>query len=101
MSEKEAVEARYEIRIAKFPVKAILKVQVLENTEGFLKGMIDVKTGKILGVHLFYEESYELINLVKFAMKAGLKYSMLRNIIFTHPTIGEVYQYLGIVAMWK
>lgn len=89
MSEKEAIEAGYEIKIAKLPAKAIPKAQVLENTDGLLKAIIDVKTERILGAHLFCEESHELINLVKLAMDGGLKYSILRDMIFTHPTMGE------------
>lgn len=89
MSEKEAVEAGYEVKIGRIPANAVPKAQVLQSTEGILKAVIDAKTGKILGVHLFCEESHELINLVKLAMDAGLKYSILRDMIFTHPTMGE------------
>lgn len=89
MSEKEAVAAGYEVKLAKLPAAAIPKAQVLEQPEGLLKAVIDAETGKILGAHLFCEESHELINLVKIAMDAGLHYTALKNMIFTHPTMGE------------
>lgn len=89
MSEKEAQEAGYKVKIAKLPAAAIPKAQVLEKPEGLLKAVIDEKTGKILGAHLFCEESHELINLVKVAMDAELHYTVLRDMIFTHPTMGE------------
>ncbi len=89
MSEKEAVEAGYHVKIAKLPAAAIPKAQVLEQPEGILKAVIDVDTNKILGAHLFCEESHELVNLVKVAMDAGLEYTVLKNMIFTHPTMGE------------
>ena len=38
---------------------------------------------------LFCEESYEMINIVKLAMDAGLDYTVLRDQIFTHPTMSE------------
>ena len=89
MSEKEAQAAGYNVKTAKLPAAAIPKAQVLEQPEGILKAVIDADTGKILGAHLFCEESHELINLVKLAMDAGLEYTVFKNMIFTHPTMGE------------
>ncbi len=89
MSEKEAVEAGYHVKTAKLPAAAIPKAQVLEQPDGLLKAVLDADTNKILGAHLFCEESHELINLIKVAMDAGLDYTVLKNMIFTHPTMGE------------
>ena len=50
---------------------------------------MDKKTEKILGAALFCEESYEMINIIKLAMDAGLPYTVLRDQIFTHPTMSE------------
>lgn len=89
LSEKEAREQGYAVKIAKLPVAAIPKAQVLRETAGLLKAVIDEKTGKILGAHLFCPESHEIVNLVKLAMDAGLPYTVLRDQIFTHPTMAE------------
>lgn len=43
----------------------------------------------ILGAHLFCEQSHELINLVKIAMDTKLHYTVLRDMMFTHPTMCE------------
>lgn len=89
MSEKEAKDTGYQVKIARLPAAAIPKAQVLGKPEGLLKAVIDKKTGMILGAHLFCEQSHELINLVKIAMDAKLHYTVLRDMIFTHPTMGE------------
>ncbi len=89
MSEKEAVEAGYRVKTVKLPAAAIPKAQVLEQPDGLLKAVLDADTNKILGAHLFCEESHELINLIKMAMDVGLDYTVLKNMIFTHPTMGE------------
>lgn len=89
MSEKEAKNAGYQVKIARLPAAAIPKAQVLGKPEGLLKAVIDEETGMILGAHLFCEQSHELINLVKIAMDAKLHYTVLRDMIFTHPTMGE------------
>ena len=91
MSEEEARKAGYEIKIAKIPAAAIPKAQVLRKTEGLLKAIIDAKTDQILGAHLFCEESHEMINLVKLVMDAQLPYTVLRDGIYTHPTMSESF----------
>lgn len=89
MSEKEALDAGYKVKVAKLAAAAIPKAQVLEQPTGLLKAVVDAESGKILGAHLFCEESYEMINLVKVVMDAGLTYTALRDGIFTHPTMSE------------
>ena len=89
LNEKEARDLGYEIKIAKLPASAIPKAQVLQSPEGILKAIIDLKTNKILGAMLFCEESYEVINVIKLAMDAGLPYTFLRDQIYTHPTMTE------------
>lgn len=89
MSEQEALEKGYEIKVAKLPVAAIPKALVLNDQTGLLKAVVDAKTGLILGAHFFCEESHEMINLVKLAIDAKLPYQTLKNAIYTHPTMSE------------
>ena len=89
LNEEEAVAQGYHVKIAKLPAAAIPKAQVLRKPVGLLKAVIDADTNKILGAMLFCEESYEMINIVKLAMDAGLDYTVLRDQIFTHPTMSE------------
>lgn len=63
----------------------------LQKPTGLLKAVIDAETDRILGAHLFCEESYEMINTVKLAMDAGLPYPVLRDAIYTHPTMSEAF----------
>ncbi|BDF72711.1 pyridine nucleotide-disulfide oxidoreductase [Oscillospiraceae bacterium] len=89
LSEQEARDQGYEVKIARLPAAAIPKAQVLQKTDGLLKAVIDAKTGKILGAHLFCAESHEVINLLKLAVDAGVPYTALRDGIYTHPTMAE------------
>ena len=89
LNEEEAAAQGYNVKIAKLPAAAIPKAQVLRKPVGLLKAVIDAETNKILGTMLFCEESYEMINIVKLAMDAGLDYTVLRDQIFTHPTMSE------------
>lgn len=89
LTEREALEQHYEIAVATLPAAAIPKAHVLQQPVGILKAIVDKKTEKILGAALFCEESYEMINIIKLAMDAGLPYTVLRDQIFTHPTMSE------------
>ena len=62
---------------------------MLQKPVGLLKAIIDADTNLILGAHLFCEDSYETINLVKLAMDAKIPYTVLRDTIYTHPTMTE------------
>ena len=53
------------------------------------KPRLQAKTNKILGAMLFCEESYEMINIVKLAMDLDADYTVLRDQIYTHPTMSE------------
>lgn len=89
LNEKEAISKGYNIKIAKLPAAAIPKANVLKKPEGLLKAIVDKNNNKILGAMLFCEESYELINLIKLAMDLNIDYNIIKNQIFTHPTMSE------------
>lgn len=61
----------------------------MKQTHGLLKAIVDTDTDLILGVHLFCEESHEVINIIKPAMDAKIPYTVLRDGIYTHPTMSE------------
>lgn len=91
LNEREARQAGYHVKIAKLPAAAIPKAQVLKNPAGLLKAVIDADAGKILGAMLICEEAFEMINTVKLAIDAGLPYTVLRDQIYTHPTMTEAF----------
>lgn len=91
LNEREARQAGYHVKIAKLPAAAIPKAQVLKNPAGLLKAVIDADAGKILGAMLICEEAFEMINTVKLAIDAGLHYTVLRDQIYTHPTMTEAF----------
>ena len=89
LSEKEARQAGYNIKVATLPVTAIPKAKILGNQTGIYKVIVDADTNQILGTVLFGEESHEVINIVVTAMIAKQPYTALANQIFTHPTMAE------------
>ena len=91
ITEEEAKAQGKQYRVAKLPVAAIPKAQVLRQTAGLLKVIIEEGSNLILGAHLYCPESYEMINLIKLAMDQKIPANMLASQIYTHPTMTEAF----------
>lgn len=91
LTEEEARIRGYAVKLAVLPAAAIPKAKILRQTTGLLKAVVDAKTDRLLGVHLFCAESHEMINQAKLMMDQGLPYTVLRDAIFTHPTMSEAW----------
>lgn len=89
LSEKEAIEQGYHIKVATMPASSIPRAHVLNQKEGILKAIVDAESDLILGCVLFCADSEELINLVAMAMNHGITANEIANQIFTHPTMSE------------
>lgn len=89
LTEAEAIERGYTVKVARMAAAAIPKANVMKRPVGMLKVIVDEQTQLILGAHLFCAESQEMINIVKIAMDAHLPYTVVRDAIYTHPTMSE------------
>ncbi|MGQ7109086.1 hypothetical protein ACUOFC_02025, partial [Escherichia sp. TWPC-MK] len=88
-----------DIQVVTLPVAAIPRARVMNDTRGVLKAIVDNKTQRILGASLLCVDSHEMINIVKMVMDAGLPYSILRDQIFTHPSMSESLKF-GAISDW-
>lgn len=91
LNEKEAKAQNIKYELKKLPVMAIPKAHVLKDTHGLFKALIEPETGLILGVALYGAESYELINLISLAINRKMPAAILRDQIYTHPTMSESF----------
>lgn len=91
LNEKQANKLGKEYKLFKLPVTAIPKAKVAKDNRGLFKALVDPETEKVLGATLYGIESYELINIISLAMKAHLSYTVLRDQIYTHPTMSEAF----------
>ena len=89
LTEKQALGEGFEIKVKEIPAAAVPKLQLEFKTTGLLRAIIDSKTNKILGAALFCYNSPEVINIIKTAIDTKLDYTVLRDQIFTHPTVAE------------
>lgn len=94
MGEDEARQAGRNVRINKISVGEIPRMKIIGGSEGVMKAVIDADTDEILGCTLFCPHSCEVINTVALAMKAGIKAAVLRDFIYTHPSMSESFNEL-------
>ncbi|RYY84260.1 MAG: dihydrolipoyl dehydrogenase [Chitinophagaceae bacterium] len=89
MTEKQAKEAGYELKVGKFPLSASGKASAAGHTEGFVKVIFDAKYGEWLGTHMIGYNVTELIAETVVARKLETTYHEVLNSIHPHPTISE------------
>jgi pyruvate/2-oxoglutarate dehydrogenase complex dihydrolipoamide dehydrogenase (E3) component len=89
MTQREAEAAGLGVKVAKYPMSSVARALEVDETQGFLKAIVEVQSGKILGAAVLSLEGGELAALFQIAMMAGLHYSALREGIFSHPTLAE------------
>ncbi|MCC5646281.1 mercuric reductase [Nostoc sp. CHAB 5824] len=89
LTETEAQQQGYAIRVAKVDASAVPRAKTLGQTDGLLKAIVDTETGRILGCSLLCHEAGEVISTVQMVMQAQMPYTVLRDGILTHPTMTE------------
>ncbi|MEH2283525.1 MAG: mercuric reductase [Nostoc sp.] len=89
LTETEAQQQGYTIRVAKVDASAVPRAKTLGQTDGLLKAIVDTETGRILGCSLLCHEAGEVISTVQVVMQAQMPYTILRDGILTHPTMTE------------
>jgi pyruvate/2-oxoglutarate dehydrogenase complex dihydrolipoamide dehydrogenase (E3) component len=61
----------------------------MDETRGLMKVVVDAGTGRLLGAAVLGVEGGELASVFQMAMVGGLPYTVLRDMVFPHPTFAE------------
>jgi dihydrolipoamide dehydrogenase len=89
LTEAQAKEKGYKVKVSKFPFRAIGKAIALGHYEGFVKIVADEKYGEILGVHMIGPEVTELLPEFVLAKSAELTADQIATAVHAHPTLSE------------
>jgi len=90
LTEAQAREHGHQVRIGKAYLKHMGKGQAIGETQGFVKLVVDDKSGKLLGWHVVSHLANEIIMEGVVAIMAGLTIMDLSAAIHPHPTIPEM-----------
>jgi dihydrolipoamide dehydrogenase len=89
MTEQQAKDAGYELKIGKFPFSASGKASAAGNNEGFIKLIFDEKLGELLGAHFIGENVTEMIAEMVVAKKLEATGHEIIKSIHPHPSMSE------------
>jgi len=89
MTEKAAKEAGKQVAVGKFPFSASGKAVAANETEGFVKVVIDKEIEEVLGVHIIHPEATELIAEAGIVRSHEGIASSVVNTVHAHPTLSE------------
>jgi pyruvate/2-oxoglutarate dehydrogenase complex dihydrolipoamide dehydrogenase (E3) component len=89
MTETEARKSGRKIRVARMPMTAVARAIEVDETRGLMKVVVDADSEEILGATVLGIEGGEVMTVLQMAMMGHLKYTVLRDAVFAHPTLAE------------
>jgi dihydrolipoamide dehydrogenase len=89
MTEAQAKEAGYELKVGKFPFTASGKAKAAGVPEGFVKVIYDAKYGELLGAHMIGANVTEMIAEIVAVRKLEATGHEILKAIHPHPTMSE------------
>jgi dihydrolipoamide dehydrogenase len=90
MTEAQAKEAGYEVKVGRFNFQANGKALGLGDYAGFAKLITDAQYGEILGAHLIGPEVTELLPELTLAQLMEITPAEIARNVHAHPTLSEV-----------
>jgi len=71
------------------PMTSVARALEVDETRGLMKVIVDGETEQILGATVLGIEGGEVMAVLQMAMIGNVKYSVLRDGVFAHPTLAE------------
>lgn len=98
MTEKEAKNKNFELKIGRFPFKAIGKALITGHPSGFVKLIADAKTNDLLGIHMIGPHVTDLISEASLAFVLDATPDEMAYTIHPHPTLSEIFSEASLMA---
>lgn len=89
LTEKQAKEKGYTLKVGKFPFSASGKAKAAGKTDGFIKLIFDAKYGEFLGAHMMGAGVTDMIAEVVVARKLEATGHEIIKAVHPHPTMSE------------
>lgn len=89
LTEKQATEQGFSLRIGKFPYTASGKATAAGERDGFVKLIFDGQSDRLLGAHMVGHNVTEMVAEPTLARMLGTTARNLMNTVHPHPTMSE------------
>ena len=80
---------RSKIQVAKMPMSYVARALEIDETRGLMKAIVEKESQKIIGFMCVGAEGGEIMNMIQIAIMGGVRWPVLQDAIFAHPTFGE------------
>lgn len=89
LTEKQVKEKGYDFKSTIFSLKSLGKAIADGEDDGFVKIIVDKKTGEIYGAHIIASTATDMISEITTTMKSEGTINEIANAIHPHPTLSE------------
>jgi pyruvate/2-oxoglutarate dehydrogenase complex dihydrolipoamide dehydrogenase (E3) component len=71
------------------PMSSVARALEMDESRGFMKAIVDADTDEIVGATVLGIEGGEVMAVFEMAILGKVKFPLLRDGIFAHPTLAE------------
>lgn len=89
LTELEAKEKGYQVKTGVFPLSASGRAMTLQQTDGFVKMVVEKDTDLLLGVHIVGPHASDMLGEASLALEMAATATDIALTIHAHPTLGE------------
>ena len=89
LTEKQARDAGYSVKVGKFPFVGNSKATILNNHGGFIKVVSEEKYGEVLGIHIIGPLATEILAEAAAVLNLEGTIDDMMNMVHAHPTVWE------------
>lgn len=89
LTEAEAKEKGYDVKTGNFPFSASGRAMTLQQTDGFVKMVVEKGTDLLLGVHIVGPHASDMLGEAGLALEMAATASDIALTVHAHPTLGE------------
>jgi dihydrolipoamide dehydrogenase len=89
LTERDARDRGYDVKVGKFPFSAIGKAMILGETDGFVKIVSESRYDEVLGVHIIGPRATEMIAEACLGLKLETTVEEMAHTVHPHPTLSE------------
>jgi dihydrolipoamide dehydrogenase len=101
LTEAQAKEKGFEVKVGRFPFRVNGKAIASGELDGFVKTVVDGKTGALLGAHMIGGEVTEMIQGFALAITMEATEAELQATIYPHPTMSEAMHEASLDAFGR
>jgi dihydrolipoamide dehydrogenase len=98
LTEEQARQAGYDIRVGRFPLSASGKALTYGEPGGFVKVVSESRFGEVLGLHIVAPHASDLIHEGGLALALEATLDELAETVHGHPTLGEAIREAVLAA---